>query len=94
MVVCSSHNDGVPARGFLGGVRLGLLSEKVLIGNQQFSSISAAAQLGGPHPQFSHRAGITVDHQDFAGAHRAFKQQPETADEVGDDFFDAESDAH
>ena len=94
VVVSRSNNNGIPAGGFFSGVRLSLLRKKILIWNQQFSSIPAAAQLGGPQTQLSHRAGITVDHQDFTGANGPFEQQPEAADEVGDDLFDAKADAH
>ena len=50
--------------------------------------------MGGAQTQLAHGAGVTVDHQDLARAHRAFKQQPEAADEVGDDLLDAEADTH
>ena len=50
--------------------------------------------MGGAQPQLANGAGVAVDHQDLAGANRSFEQQPEAADEVGNDLLDAEADAH
>ena len=47
VVVSSSHRNHIPAGGLSRGVRLRLLGEEVLVGDQQFGTITAAAQLRG-----------------------------------------------
>ncbi len=73
VVVSRSHRNHITAGGLSRGVRLRLLGEEVLVGDQQFGTIAAAAQLRGAQPQLAHGAGVAVDHQDFARANGALK---------------------
>ncbi|WP_371257672.1 hypothetical protein [Synechococcus sp. KORDI-49] len=63
-----------------------------MVGDQQFCAIPSAFELCGSQPQLSNGAGVTIDHQDFTRSHGSFKQHPDAADEVGDDFLQAEAD--